>query len=362
MPPAIQERMRRAAEKGAEHERAEGLAIARELAAGIAALARGIHVMPMGKYKAVGEILEAVPRPEAARPPGPGLTLRPESSRPRLVVFPRAGLSIESGPEGGRRATSRRRRKHEKHDADGRGAGRVPGGRRSAGRRAVPPVTGTVTDSSGAPVEGATVTITTPSLTTFKLTLKSDAKGKYGTILNDCTMPYHVKFEKEGFATPASRQEDPDRRQRVVDMKLLKTTEAKAAPGAAPAAARASSNEQAVMAFNTGVEALNAGDKAGGRDEVPGGHQEESRPPAGLAGPDAARLREEGLGQDARVRPEGHRSRSVDDEPLRDDGGRRQADGRQEGGRRVAAKYAEANPDRPRSSTTRASTRTTRAR
>jgi len=62
VPPAIQDRMRQAAEKGAEHERAEGLAIARELAAGIAKLAPGLHIMPMGKYKTTGEILEAVPR------------------------------------------------------------------------------------------------------------------------------------------------------------------------------------------------------------------------------------------------------------------------------------------------------------
>ena len=65
VPPAIQERMRRAQEKGAEHEKAEGLAIARELAAGIARLARGIHVMPMGKYRVAGEILQAIPRPSA---------------------------------------------------------------------------------------------------------------------------------------------------------------------------------------------------------------------------------------------------------------------------------------------------------
>jgi len=66
VPPAIQERMRRAAERGSDHERAEGIAIARELAAGIAATARGVHIMPMGRYKAVAEILEAVPRSEVA--------------------------------------------------------------------------------------------------------------------------------------------------------------------------------------------------------------------------------------------------------------------------------------------------------
>jgi methionine synthase / methylenetetrahydrofolate reductase(NADPH) len=62
VPPAIQDRMRKAAERGNEHERAEGVAIARELAAGIAGMARGIHVMPMGRYRVVAEVLEAVPR------------------------------------------------------------------------------------------------------------------------------------------------------------------------------------------------------------------------------------------------------------------------------------------------------------
>ncbi len=66
VPPAIQDRMRRANEKGPEHEKAEGLAIARELAAGIAKLARGLHIMPMGRYRTAGEILEALPRAGAA--------------------------------------------------------------------------------------------------------------------------------------------------------------------------------------------------------------------------------------------------------------------------------------------------------
>ncbi len=61
VPEEIQRRMRAAADRGPEHERMEGLAIARELAAAIGGLARGIHIMPMGKYAAVGEILEALP-------------------------------------------------------------------------------------------------------------------------------------------------------------------------------------------------------------------------------------------------------------------------------------------------------------
>lgn len=62
VPEEIQQRMRRASEKGPDFEKAEGLAIARELAAAIAGLARGLHIMPMGKYKLAGEILEALPR------------------------------------------------------------------------------------------------------------------------------------------------------------------------------------------------------------------------------------------------------------------------------------------------------------
>jgi homocysteine S-methyltransferase len=67
VPEAIQDRMRRAAEKGAEHEKAEGLAIARELAAAIHQVARGIHIMPMGKYKLTAEILEAIPQATGVR-------------------------------------------------------------------------------------------------------------------------------------------------------------------------------------------------------------------------------------------------------------------------------------------------------
>jgi len=65
VPDSIIERMRRANERGAEHERAEGLEIARELAGAIAGIARGLHIMPMGKYALVAEILDAVPRHQA---------------------------------------------------------------------------------------------------------------------------------------------------------------------------------------------------------------------------------------------------------------------------------------------------------
>jgi len=120
---------------------------------------------------------------------------------------------------------------------------------------------GSVTDSAGAPVDGVAVVITTPNLRTFKLTVKTDSKGKYSTILNDCTMPYHVVFEKDGFVSSSEDKKIPINDLGTIDVRLMKTSEVRAAPGAAPVAASASGNELAVLAFNAGVEAMNAGDK-----------------------------------------------------------------------------------------------------
>jgi tetratricopeptide (TPR) repeat protein len=119
---------------------------------------------------------------------------------------------------------------------------------------------GSVTDSAGAPVDGVAVVITTPNLTTFKHTVKTDSKGKYSTILNDCTMPYHVVFEKDGFVSSREDKKIPINDLGTIDVKLMKTSEVRAAPGAAPVAAP-SGSELAVLAFNAGVEAMNAGDK-----------------------------------------------------------------------------------------------------
>lgn len=127
-------------------------------------------------------------------------------------------------------------------------------------------INGTVTDQSGTPIEGATITVTTPSLTNFKLTLKTDKGGKWGTILNDATLPYHVKVEKEGFSSYEADEKIAIGDIFQLQVKLSPATGAPAggAAGAKGAAAPAapSGNEQAVQAFNSGVESLNAGDKA----------------------------------------------------------------------------------------------------
>ena len=58
--------------------------------------------------------------------------------------------------------------------------------------------TGKVLDSAGNPIEGVTITVTTPSLRNFKLSVTTKKDGTYGFIVNDATMFYDLKFEKEG--------------------------------------------------------------------------------------------------------------------------------------------------------------------
>ena len=123
-------------------------------------------------------------------------------------------------------------------------------------------VSGVVTDATGAPVADAAITITTPQLTTYNVTVKSDAKGKYGTLIPDCTMPYHFKFDKEGFVAYEVDKKIPIGDIATIDAKLTSKTEAQAKAQAA-AAPKMSSGDKAIQSFNSGVEAMQAGDKAG---------------------------------------------------------------------------------------------------
>jgi tetratricopeptide (TPR) repeat protein len=207
---------------------------------------------------------------------------------------------------------------------------------------------GTVTDSAGAPVDAVTITVTTPSLGTFKQTLKSDAKGKYSIVLNDCTMPYHIAFEKDGFAKASEDKKIPINDQGVVDMKLLKTTEVKAAPGAAPAAAPApSSTDQAVMAFNLGVDAMNQGDKATAEAKFQEAVKKNPDLPAGWQALTSLAYEKKDWAKTIE-----YGEKAVDLDPTLTNLYPMLADAaRQSGDKKAAAdwsaKYAEANPDSP---------------
>lgn len=141
-------------------------------------------------------------------------------------------------------------------------------------------LSGTVVDAAKVPIEGVTVTITTPGLGTFRLVVKTDAKGGYGSLLPDCTMPYHARFEKEGFIPYETDKKIPIGQAGTVDVRLQSSAEAQAKVASAAAAA-ASPSEQAAMAFNAGVEALNAGDKAAAESKFQEAVQKNPDLPAG---------------------------------------------------------------------------------
>jgi Tfp pilus assembly protein PilF len=124
-------------------------------------------------------------------------------------------------------------------------------------------VSGKVTDSAGNPIEGVTVTVTTPSIRNFKLSVKTDKQGQYGLIVNDATIKYMVRFEKEGYAPVESEKKFSTVEVTTVDQKLLKPSEGGVAAGrpGAPAAPQPSGADQAAMAYNAGVDLLNGGDK-----------------------------------------------------------------------------------------------------
>lgn len=120
--------------------------------------------------------------------------------------------------------------------------------------------TGMVTDGAGAGLADVTINITTPNLTSFSLDVKTDAKGNYATILQDCTMPYHFKFTKEGYLAFDLDKKIPIGEIAAINAKLMSKTEAQA-KAVAQAAPQMSANDKAVMSFNAGVEAMQAGDK-----------------------------------------------------------------------------------------------------
>lgn len=121
-------------------------------------------------------------------------------------------------------------------------------------------LTAKVTDSAGNPIEGVTVTVTTKSISTFKLVLKTDKRGVYATIVNDATMSYHLKFEKEGYVPFEGDKKIPIGDTGGLDARLMKVSEAQAAQAAA---APPSTSELAASTYNEGVDLMNAGNVAG---------------------------------------------------------------------------------------------------
>jgi predicted Zn-dependent protease len=126
---------------------------------------------------------------------------------------------------------------------------------------------GKVVDSAGNPVEGVTLTVTTPSIRNFKLSVTTKKDGSYGFIVNDATLLYDVKFEKEGYRPIGLGKQKLSTIEvtNIPSQTMLKTSEAPAGAAGAVAAQQAppSASEAAAVSYNAAVDLLNAGDKAG---------------------------------------------------------------------------------------------------
>jgi tetratricopeptide (TPR) repeat protein len=115
-------------------------------------------------------------------------------------------------------------------------------------------ITGKVTDGKGVPLTDVKITITTKSLGNFKIELKTDKDGKWGTILNDSTIPYHYKFEKQGYMGVEQDKKVPIGGAEELNVQLL-TQQQAVEQGVVK-----SVDDPFVVAYNAAVEAYQGGD------------------------------------------------------------------------------------------------------
>jgi tetratricopeptide (TPR) repeat protein len=118
-------------------------------------------------------------------------------------------------------------------------------------------IMGKVTDGKGAPLADVKITVTTKALGNFKLELKSDADGKWRTILNDSTVVYHYKFEKQGYMGVEQDKKVPIGGAENLDVQLL-TQDQAIEKGVVKVVV-----DPFVAAYNGAVEAYQANDLDG---------------------------------------------------------------------------------------------------
>jgi tetratricopeptide (TPR) repeat protein len=87
-------------------------------------------------------------------------------------------------------------------------------------------ITGKVTDGKGESLADVKVTITTKSITNFRQELKTGKDGKWATILNDATMIYHYRFEKEGYGPAEQDKKVPIGSSEILDIQLYTQAQA----------------------------------------------------------------------------------------------------------------------------------------
>lgn len=118
---------------------------------------------------------------------------------------------------------------------------------------------GTVLDGDGNPLEGVTVTVTSPDLSTFSATATTKKNGRFVVAFSDAFLTYVYKFEKDGYQT----QEVEFKANKSGISRQEFTLHAGVTPTAGEEVTEvASASNVAVLAFNAALEAFNAGDFA----------------------------------------------------------------------------------------------------
>ncbi len=116
---------------------------------------------------------------------------------------------------------------------------------------------GRVVDPEGHPIEGVTVTATSPDISDFSVVEITNAKGVFKVDFEVIDVTYDYRFEKAGYQTLLTSQRWGLAGTDHVDFTMV--------PGATPTAGGAaptSTSKPAILAYNAGVAAFEAGDFA----------------------------------------------------------------------------------------------------
>lgn len=117
---------------------------------------------------------------------------------------------------------------------------------------------GKIIDPTGKPIEGVTVTVTSPDIPSFKEIVTTDRKGVFTVDFEKIEVTYQYRFDKTGFQSTESQQTWHREGTEFHDWTMpLAAVTAPAVQGVAT-----SSSVPAVEAFNSGVAAFKAKDYA----------------------------------------------------------------------------------------------------
>jgi tetratricopeptide (TPR) repeat protein len=121
-------------------------------------------------------------------------------------------------------------------------------------------VAGVVVDSSGAPIQGATITVTCPESASYKKVLESDARGQFKILLLDATKSYIFTTEAPGYAG-----DEQEIKVGVGTMENEFTVQLQSQQESAAAERDAIFEQPGYKEYKEGRELFNAGDLDGAR-------------------------------------------------------------------------------------------------